>query len=130
MDSAGSPQASSNIFNVDGKHCVLANTWPLLAVEMVSGREIVGGGFPVYIDYAQPERVQFWKKMTRMPAKRYMEKARKLTGADDCYFMVEKRWLGVNDGERNRVFAKLEETFEGYKQIGEVYIFYYGGDSN
>ena len=109
----------------DSEYCVLANTWPLLAVEMVSGRKIAGGGFPLYTDYAQPERVQIWQKMTRIPSLRYLERAREITGADFCYFMVEKRWLGITDLEKEGRFEKLKETFGDYHRVGEVYIFFY-----
>jgi hypothetical protein len=104
------------------KYCVLANTWPLLALEAVSSREIVAGNFPVYQEYAQPERVKLFKGMSMRPSRRYMEKALEITGASSCYFMTEERFWNKRDPS---ILEKLEEIFGGYKKIGEVYIFYF-----
>ena len=103
-------------------YCVLANTWPLLAVEAVSAREIIGGGFPVYQEYAQPERVKLFKGMSMRPSRRYMEKSLEITGASSCYFMTERRFWNKRD---SRILEKLENIFGDYKKIGEVYVFYY-----
>lgn len=112
------------------KYCVLGNTWPLLALEMESGRKIVGGGFPIYIDYAQPGRVELWERMTKLPSFRYMQRALDLTGANFCYFMVEKRWLGPTDLEKEPRLALIKEMFGEWERVGDVYIFFYDGRGN
>ena len=111
----GRPTSNAN-------YCVLANTWPLLALEAASGREVAAGGFPVYTEYAQPERVKLFAKMSDSPSVVYMEKALAITGAQSCYFMTEKRWANGLDPD---YFAKLEQIFGQYVKIGEVYIFKY-----
>lgn len=106
-------------------YCVLANTWPLLALEATSRRNIVAGGFPIYTEYAQPERVQLWKKMTADPSIRYLEKSLAVTGSNFCYFMVEKKWLGAEDKTQDEKLKQLFAMFEEYQKFGEVYVFYY-----
>lgn len=103
-------------------YCVLANTWPLLALEAVSAREIIAGGFPVYREYAQPERVELFRGMSMQPSPFYMEKALEITDASSCYFMIEKRFWNEHDP---RILEKLKEIFGDYKKIGEAYVFYY-----
>lgn len=104
------------------KYCVLANTWPLLALEAVSGRKIITGGFPVYREYAQPERVRLFKGMSYWPSVRYLEKAFEITNSSSCYFMTERRfWTERVPG----ILEKLMEIFGEYEKIGEVYIFFY-----
>ncbi len=106
--------------DIPGNKCVLANTWPLLALEYTSSRHLTAGGFPVYQEYAQPERAQLFINMSLNPSERYMEKAIKITGARECYFVTEKRWWNKRD---NKIFEKYQEILGDYKQIGDVYIF-------
>jgi len=65
----------------------LANTWPLLALEGVSGREIITGGFPYYYEYRQPERVQLFANMNYSPSVRYLNKAIEITNAQRMLFL-------------------------------------------
>lgn len=44
------------------KHCVIADTYPLLALEAISGKEIIGGGFPIDANFGQSERVALYNK--------------------------------------------------------------------
>lgn len=99
-------------------YCVLANTWPLLAVEYVSGRKIVAGGFPVYLEYAQPERVKIFEGLIRKPTKdNWVSKAFELTRASTCWYMVERRFLS------DAVWADNLKLFgDPDYQIGKVYI--------
>ncbi len=99
-------------------YCVVANTWPLLGLEYVSGREIIAGGFPVYLEYAQPERVKIFEGLIRKPlAEDWMAKAFEVTQANECWYMTEKRWMSDKVWEDNlRIFG------EPKMQIGQVYI--------
>ncbi|MCD6471354.1 hypothetical protein J7K86_02400 [bacterium] len=112
-----------NLKNKSGPYCVLANTWPLLAVEAVSGRQIITGGFPVYFEYRQPERVQLFQNMNKEPSIKYLEKSIKITGAKDCYFMTEKKWLFFE--RKEKIFNRINEILGNPKQIGDVFIWYY-----
>lgn len=105
------------------KYCVLANTWPLLALEGVSARHIITGGFPYYFEYRQPERVQLFDNMNRSPSVRYLEKSLLITGASQCYFMTEKRWIEFN--KREEVIVQLDKLLGEHKNIGKVMIWLY-----
>jgi len=97
-------------------YCVLANTWPLLALEAESGKRIVAGNFPLYAEYAQPERVKIFDLMSKTPEKILISQALKLTGADVCYYMNERRW--AMDG----ALDKTAEMFGEPKIIGSVFV--------
>jgi hypothetical protein len=102
------------------KYCVLANTWPLLALESESGREIVTGGFPFYYEYRQPERVQLFDNMNKNPSVKDMERALAITGAKDCYFMTEDRWLYPI--RKSQTFNRLNQILGSSEKVGSVYI--------
>ena len=104
--------------------CVLANTWPLLALEGVSGRQIVAGGFPYYFEYRQPERVQLFANMNRSPSVRYLNKAMEITNAEECYFMTEEHWVFFD--KRQEIIESLDEMLGKHKQIGKVMIWKWG----
>ena len=104
-------------------NCVLANTWPLLAIEAVSSRHIITGGFPYYYEYRQPERVQLFRDMNDNPSIRYLLKSLEITGADMCYFMTEKRWIDFN--KREQVVDQLDKLLGEHKSIGKVMIWLY-----
>lgn len=44
-----------------GPYCVVADTYPLLALEAISGGKIVGGGFPIDKNFGQPELQSLWQ---------------------------------------------------------------------
>ena len=97
-------------------YCVLANTWPLLGLEAVSGMRIVAGNFPVYKEYAQPERVKIFEAMSKSPSKNWIDHAFAATGAQVCYYMTEKQWLSDN------VFDKIIELLGEPRRFGTVYV--------
>ena len=72
---------------------MVANTWPLLAIEAESARRITGGGFPMGKNFEQPERVLLFIEMKRNPRRTVLERAREVTGASECWYMVEERFL-------------------------------------
>lgn len=104
-------------------YCVLANTWPLLALEGVSGMEIVTGGFPYYYEYRQPERVQLFENMNKNPSIRYLEKALEITKAEQCYFMTEERWVYFD--RRQEIIKQIDELLGEHDNFGEVMIWKY-----
>ena len=104
-------------------NCVLANTWPLLALEAVSGRGVVTGGFPYYYEYRQPERVQLFDNMNKNPSVRYLEKSLEITGAKECYFITEERWVYYD--KRQGIINRLNQLLGEHKEIGKVMIWLY-----
>ncbi len=68
---------------------VLANTWPLLALEAYSAKEIVLGNFPVAYNYQQPERVGFYNSILSKPSKELLSEALKTAKAAKLYIVIE-----------------------------------------
>jgi hypothetical protein len=97
-------------------YCVIANTWPLLGLEAVSGRKITAGNFPLYQEYAQPERVKIFEGMSKAPSQTWIDGAFRVTNAQVCYYMTENRW--IND----RVLDKTVELLGEPQRVGTVYI--------
>lgn len=106
-------------------YCVLGNTWPLLGLENISARQITTGGFPYYFEYRQPERVQLFDNMNKAPSIRYLEKALEITGAKECYFMTEEKW--IYSLRKNQIIDRLNKMLDFYQRIGDVYIWHYEG---
>ena len=97
-------------------YCVIANTWPLLGLEAVSGRRITAGNFPVYAEYAQPERVKIFEGMSKAPSQTWIDGAFSVTDAEVCYYMTENRW--IND----RVLDKTVKLLGEPNRVGTVYV--------
>jgi len=108
-------------------YCVIGNTWPLLALEGVSGEYIIAGGFPVYQEYAQPERVSLFENLNRSPHINDFKKALKITQANSCFFMTEDRW--ITQGRKQKVIESLNKIAGQPTIIGDVYIWYYQPNS-
>ncbi len=106
----------SELKNDNPPYCVIANTWPLLGLEAESGRRITAGGFPVYHEYAQPERVKIFEMLSKKPSMTWIDGAFRLTGSNTCYYMTEKRWMS------DFVFADTVKLLGEPKKIGTVYI--------
>jgi len=104
----------------DDYYCVVANTWPLLAVEGESARAIIGGGFPVGFEYSQVERVKIFEKMSQYPDTALLDWAKRVTFDDTCFYMTEDKW--IND----RVYKNTVNIIGEPEQIiGDVYIWRY-----
>jgi hypothetical protein len=79
--------------------CVLADTYPLVALEAISHREIIGGGFPINQYFAQPERVQLLTALTMNAQEMTWEVALKdysnwnKVDAKSCWLVVDKSRL-------------------------------------
>ena len=112
--------------NVGQNYCVLANTWPLLSLEGVSGRQIIAGGFPYYYEYRQPERVQLFDNLNKNPSLRDLNKALEITKSKECYFMTEERWLYFDKRKEN--IEQLDKILGPRKEIGKVMIWHYQPD--
>lgn len=68
------------------KICVLADTYPLLALEQISARQVVGGGFPIDSNFAQPERIQLLNLAGANPMLATKE-ANGWVGTENCYLV-------------------------------------------
>jgi hypothetical protein len=67
--------------------CVLGDTYPLLALEAMSAKEIIGGNFPIDANFGQPERVELFAQSKIAINNSLLEKTTQLTRADHCWFM-------------------------------------------
>jgi hypothetical protein len=70
------------------KHCVVAGTYPLLALEALSGRKIIGGGFPIDHNFAQPELNAIAQAGMDKLNPSAIERAIRATGSDHCYVLL------------------------------------------
>ncbi len=91
-------------------HCVLADTLPLLALEAASQRKIVGGGFPMEDNYAQVERVKLYNDITKNPAPEIVAIAKAITGAKDCWLVVDANQIQMNDYAQKFLINNLDDT--------------------
>ncbi len=80
------------------KHCVIADTYPLLALEAISARQIIGGGFPINSTFAQPERSALfsWALGNNID----WLSAHSLTGAQNCWLVVGNKKQYINNNEQ------------------------------
>lgn len=67
--------------------CVIAGAYPLLALEAISARQIVGGGFPITNNFSQPGLERVWNIMKSggFVPRAVLQSAFDLTGADYCW---------------------------------------------
>ncbi|MDO8435547.1 MAG: hypothetical protein Q7S89_02595 [bacterium] len=100
----------------EGPYCVIGNTWPLLALEAVSEKNIVAGGFPVEWNYEQPGRVLLFKTISEDPTQRLVEFEMTLLGVSSCVYMNEERWLAAGALEKTKTLWGEPE------RIGTVYL--------
>ncbi len=66
--------------------CVLSDTNTLLVLEGISGKRIVGGGFPINLYFSQPEREQLLKVAQTDPQSA-ISQSKKLLKIDTCYLI-------------------------------------------
>ena len=71
------------------KYCVVADTYPLLALEAISNKAIIGGGFPIDQNFAQPERAALFAAAQKRLTNGLLADAHVLTGADYCWFLSD-----------------------------------------
>jgi len=112
--------AANHIWDEMGQekpYCVLADTWPLLVLEGVSGREVVGGGFPIDNQFAQPERVDLFTKLINREVID-LEWMGELTGAEKCWFLRKRGESEELDEESGEVWINNFVVWEqGLKKV-------------
>jgi hypothetical protein len=69
--------------------CVIAGTYPLLALEAVSHKQIVGGGFPITHAFEQSELQKIFGSLSEDPNNESSwQLALLATGAKTCYLVA------------------------------------------
>lgn len=99
--------AISNIWaeNKEAKSlCVVAKTYPLLMLEYFSQKQVIGGGFPINENFAQPERESVYQNLLQRDDEGAKTAAKVLTGADICYFIAQINELQYNIGADKTFF--------------------------
>jgi hypothetical protein len=100
-------QAVSSIWQSEQdmtKHCIVADIYPLMALEAVSAKHITGGGFPItqnHTDTTQPERDYILRELTLNPQENIWQEALKVTGAQHCWLIIGKNKLVQNEYVKN-----------------------------
>ena len=69
----------------NARRCVIADLYPLLALEAISSKDIVGGGFPINQYFSQPELVFLYRNFSASASD--WQEALRLTGAKRCAFV-------------------------------------------
>jgi hypothetical protein len=122
--SASSFEAVQYVFEKDSQsenHCVLADTETLLALEAVSRKQIIGGGFPINQNFSQPEREEFFKKLSQNADQQTWIDALDLTKTNTCFLVVNKKDFKYNEFANQH----LSDT----KLFGDVVVWNYVGVS-
>jgi hypothetical protein len=71
--------------------CVIADTFPLLALEGISSKYIIGGGFPINQYFAQPEREALLQEMLKNPREEIWRQALDITKTNTCWLVVHTK---------------------------------------
>ncbi len=106
--SAGQYEAASYVWSQEQlveTPCVLGDTYPLLAVEAVSAKQIIGGGFPIDANFGQPERVELFEQMNVAINDNLLERVGELTGSSHCWF------IGSAENFQKQGILKPENVF-------------------
>lgn len=88
--SANEYEAVSYIWSAEkdaSTKCVLGDTYPLLALEAVSSKEIIGGNFPIDANFGQLERVQLFEQSTKVINNALLQQIGAVTNADHCWIV-------------------------------------------
>lgn len=72
----------------DEMRCVVADTYQLLALEAVSAKKVIGGGFPINSDFSQPELTSLYSRFSASSTDDLWQRAHELTGAEKCYLII------------------------------------------
>jgi len=89
------------------KYCVLADTWPLLALDAYTLREMAAGNFPETANHQQDRRVWLFDQISLYPSAELLLIAKQTTGADKCFLMLNSEktppttidWLNSHLGQ-------------------------------
>ena len=70
--------------------CVLADVYPLLALEAISSKNIIGGGFPIDANFGQLERVRFLNRLSSDFDIKLSSDIGALINSDHCWLVAPK----------------------------------------
>ncbi|MBI4653362.1 hypothetical protein HY750_03870 [Candidatus Kuenenbacteria bacterium] len=100
-----------------GHPCVLSDTKFLLALESISGRNVMQGGFS---NENEIKRKQLFKDIIENFSIRHMELATETTQSLSCYLIVKEGQFKNSNVKKN-----IEEILESYEKVDNIHIFHY-----
>ena len=104
-------KANQYIFSLikdDQHYCVISNSWTLLTLEYFSNKKIVGGGFPIDRQFAQPELTNIYQSLLNTSFELSMlDKAFGITGSNRCILAIPKE--SVTSEQKKVLDAKLSD---------------------
>ncbi|MBI5729442.1 MAG: hypothetical protein HY983_04375 [Candidatus Magasanikbacteria bacterium] len=75
------------------RHCVIAGAYPLLALEALSGKDIIGGGFSINQYFSQPELVSLYRNFSGSDSD--WQEALRLTSVKRCTYVGAISRFGI-----------------------------------
>ncbi len=94
------------------KHCILADVYPLLTLEALSAKQIVGGGFPIDENFAQPERIELYNKILTAGDEEVLKRASEITGSNEC-------WVVAPTAKINKT-EFIKNNSKDFKNFGKI----------
>ena len=112
VDEYNASQYIYNIIKNDEHYCVVSDSWGLLTLEYFSNKKIVGGGFPIDRQFAQPELASIYKSLldSSFDLSR-LDKAFEVTGSKKCILAIPKEAI---TSEQKKV---LDAKLSGYNLV-------------
>ena len=92
-------------------YCVLADTWPLLALEAYSAKEVVAGNFASDFNYQQPARVKLLTDFIRQPSLDVLNKALEITQTQSCLVVLNSSKISQELIEKINGLLGQPQTF-------------------
>lgn len=99
------------------RHCIVADTYPLLALEAISSKEIIGGGFPIDAYFSQPKLTEVYGQFLQNLGSRTRMEVK--TVADDKCFVVMPADLFVQK------YSLTPESMPFVQTFGDVSVLEY-----
>ena len=100
-------------------YCVLADTWPLLALEAYSAKEVVAGNFKSDFNYQQPERVKLLADFINCPSLEVLNEALKITRTQSCFVVID------NNKAQKIIIEKISDLLGRPRAYGSNLIWQY-----
>ncbi|MSU75579.1 MAG: hypothetical protein EXS55_03640 [Candidatus Magasanikbacteria bacterium] len=105
----------------NGEHCVVGETYPLLALEAISKKEIIGGGFPIDANFGQPELAKSYQALTANPSFAVWENILDKRKMNECWLVASRANLHYN--------TFITQESEQIRYFGDTLVWWYTGPS-
>ncbi|PIT88184.1 MAG: hypothetical protein COU29_04195 [Candidatus Magasanikbacteria bacterium CG10_big_fil_rev_8_21_14_0_10_36_32] len=99
-------------------YCVVADTYPLLALEAISGKQIIGGGFPIDEYFSQPKLNNIYGYYLENLSSQARMESRKINSAENCYVLLPTQLY-------RQKYSLIPESMPEVKVFGTVSVLEY-----